>query len=1354
MLDFIDITYKKYKDVRQYYPEFIVKPSKDLMVRGGEFYAIWDEENDIWSTDKFRAYELINKDVENYCKELIESNPERGYKVEFMDIRMYDNNLAEKFSKYLRHIDSNFKSLDSNVTFSNTEITRSRYSSFKLDYPLEECPIDAYEELMSTLYAPEERQKLEWAIGSIIQGDSKKIQKFFILYGDSGTGKSTFLNILQWLFDGYCGTFEAKSLGSGSEFGLEALKSNPLVAIDNEADLSRIFDNTRLNSIVAHEKLIVNAKYTKKYEMKFNSMLFMGSNKPVQMTDSKTGLKRRLIDISPTGNLVPQKRYNELIEKIHKFERPGIAWHCLKLYEELGPRFYNGYEPVMMFYRTNAFFNFVEDSYLTFKNQDYTTLKQAYDMYKQYMADNMPHSTPMTKMAVRDELDGYFREHKDEATINDVHVRHLYSGFKKELFDKNKNKRSVVSELSVKKVKDEDWLDLKEWKHGEPNVLNEYLKDCKAQYATKSGTPNVSWTTCRTKLSQLDCSKEHYVNSPENLIVIDFDIKNADGEKDFELNKSFAIKWPKTYAETSKSGGGIHLHYLYSGDVQQLQHKFDENIEVKVYTGDQALRRKLIKCNSIDIATISSGLPLKERMKEVVSVKTVKNANGIRRMVIRNLNKEFGSTTVSMHFIEKILDEAYESGVTYDISDLKPAIVSFAANSTNQAKHCLKLIDNLKFKSADLENLDYAPDLTMGESFKEKPIAFYDVEVFPNLFLVNWKFEGKDKPVTRMINPTPEQIEELVRTTRLVGFNCRRYDNHMLWARMMGYTEEQLFKLSQRIISTDKKSKDKNCFFGEAWNLSYTDVYDYAKTKQSLKKWEIQLKIHHQELGLPWDKPVPKELWEQVAEYCDNDVIATEAVWNETQGDFKARCMLVKLVEKMHGIKATENDTTNSLSTKIIFGNNKKPQSEFIYTDLSEEFPGYEFDRGVSHYKGFETGEGGMVWSDPGIYGYSKTFDVTSMHPSTIIALNLFGDKYTKVFADLVELRKSIKHGEFDKARKMFDGALAEFLDNEDDAGVLGDALKIVINSIYGLTSASFENAFRDPRNIDNIVAKRGALFMINLKEEVEKMGYKVFHIKTDSIKVANPDERVERFISEYGAKYGYGFEVEHEWEKICLINDAVYIGKVTETDGDWLKACKKADKKGEPHPTRWTATGTQFAVPYVFKTLFSHEPLIFDDYCETKSVTSSLYLDFNEDLPDVTMWETLKSLRATKEDDLRKKDRVLISEYSDLTDEELDANIAEGHNYHFVGKVGLFCPVVSGAGGGILLRDQNGKFYSATGADGFRWKESETVRELGQQDMIDIVYYETLVAKAIAAINQFGDFGSFVDPEPLDISA
>lgn len=34
-----------------------------------------------------------------------------------------------------------------------------------------------------------------------------------------------------------------------------------------------------------------------------------------------------------------------------------------------------------------------------------------------------------------------------------------------------------------------------------------------------------------------------------------------------------------------------------------------------------------------------------------------------------------------------------------------------------------------------------------------------------------------------------------------------------------------------------------------------------------------------------WDKPVPEDMWETVAKYCSNDIIATEAVFNARKED-------------------------------------------------------------------------------------------------------------------------------------------------------------------------------------------------------------------------------------------------------------------------------------------------------------------------------------------------------------------------------------------------------------------------------------------------------------------------------------
>lgn len=118
-------------------------------------------------------------------------------------------------------------------------------------------------------------------------------------------------------------------------------------------------------------------------------------------------------------------------------------------------------------------------------------------------------------------------------------------------------------------------------------------------------------------MSDIDTSKLHYVKIPENHIVIDFDIPDDEGNKCFEKNLEAASKWPKTYAELSKSGAGIHLHYIYSGDVSKLSRVYGDHVEVKIFSGNSSLRRKLTRCNDVPIATISSGLPLKGESKVI-----------------------------------------------------------------------------------------------------------------------------------------------------------------------------------------------------------------------------------------------------------------------------------------------------------------------------------------------------------------------------------------------------------------------------------------------------------------------------------------------------------------------------------------------------------------------------------------------------------------------------------------------------------------------------------------------------------------------------------------------------------------
>lgn len=1243
------------------------------MIQGHRFYAIWDEANNIWTTNEYRVAgiidELITAEYEKAKSEGIEAIP--------LYLKNFSSGQWTKWVNYTRLLPDRFHLLNGKIIFADTPTSKKDYSSKRLNYSMAAGDTPAYDKIMETLYLPEERQKLEWAIGAIISGDSKKLQKFIVLYGEGGTGKGTVLNIIKKLFGGedpkpgdptYWAPFTAKELvGKNNDFALEQFASNPLVAIDSDSDLSRISDNSTLNSLISHETVSVNEKHKSKYPAKFDSFIFCGSNSPVKITNAKSGLIRRLIDVYPSGNKIDGRSYHKLMNQID-FELGGIAFKCLQTYNELGLHFYDKYIPTEMLIETNDFYNFIEDSILTFSNEEFITLKQAWAMYKEYCEDaNVAY--PYTKRLFQTELKSYFNEFKEQDVCDGVHVRNVYKGFRSDKYSgkvvsipEEEKALTEPPEASEGHASGVSWIELKK----QPSKFDIYCKDCVAQYSSGHGTPNYKWCNVTTKLCDINPYRLHYVKVPISLIVIDFDLTDENGEKSLDKNIEAASAFPPTYAEVSKSGKALHLHYIYDGDPETLAVVYQPGVEIKVFSGNSSLRRKLTLCNDLDISHLSSGLPLREEKKsKMLSPIVLKNEKSLRTLIFKHLNKDIvPSTRQSVDLIASILEDAYDRGMQYDVSDLQPILWQFASTSTHQSQYCIQKVAEMHLKSKD-ERDDVATN-------SDKPIIFYDVEVFPNVLIVCYKIQGEEI-IYRLFNPKAHEIESLISSGRLVGFNNRKYDNHILYARILGYSNAAIFDLSQKLVGNAKDAT-----FLEAYNLSFADVYDFCSTKQSLKKWEIDLGIHHLENAYAWDEDLPEDKWEEVAEYCCNDVVATEAVFNARYEDFVARTIL----SEWSGLSI--NSSTRMHATKIIFGNNKHPQLNYV--DLSIQFPGYKFDHGISTYRGEITGEGGYVYAEPGIYYNVALLDIASMHPHSILAMDMFGE-YTKNFKNLVDCRIHIKKKEYDEAKKMLPESVHRYLTDENSKA-LSFALKIVINSIYGYTKAHFDNPFKDPRNVDNIVAKRGALFMINLKHEVQKRGYTVAHIKTDSIKIPDATPEIIQFVVDYGESYGYFFEHEATYERMCLVNDAVYIARYG---------------TGE-----WTATGTQFQVPYVFKTLFSKEPIEFTDMCETKSVTSALYLDFDENLPEGE------------------------------------------HNYVFVGRIGLFCPVKAGRGGGRLLRKNTNnkgetKYDAVTGTKGYRWLESETIKNADYISKIDLSYYDSLVIAAKEAINTFGDVEQFI---------
>lgn len=1401
-MDFYTIETRPGKGNRmEVYPEYKVCRTKDLIIRGGNFYVVYDDETGKWTEDKVVIQTVIDGDIDKKIAELNEAQRESDERFKY--VPKYLGNFSSthwlKFDQYVRSLpDTKNVILDKEVTFKGQPTVKKDYVSKELPYSLSDGSYDAWDEMLDTLYDPEEREKIEWAIGAILCGDAKKIQKFLVFYGPQGSGKSTILNIVMKLFKGYYATFKAENLvNSNDQFGCKFLSSNPLVAIDEDTNLSRIETNATMNKIASHEELEVNEKYKNQYVVKPMCMMMLGTNKPVRITDAKSGIIRRLIDIEPSGRKIrPIRKYEHLNNQIDQ-QLGAIAKHCMDVYqdEKRGMHYYDDYVPERMMFRTDPFFNFMEEHLLEYKEAPYVTANRLWDQWKEYCQNSGIEFT-RKRYEIIDEAKNYFSEfYKDSTHINGEQVRSRFAGLKLEKFihedqqTKNERKKEQLkkeeAEFSEPEVKDDSeaysygWLKLDKTE----SLLDKELAEYPAQYDT--GDPvhplKEKWKDVRTKLKDLDTSKTHFVQGfPEILIGIDFDMKGKDGKKDLKENLKAASKWTPTYAELSNSGRAIHLHYWYDGDVSQLSSLFSDEIEIKVFPKDKnlSLRRRVSRCNDLPIAHISSGLPFKEK-KEMVNWDGVKDEIHLRNIINQAIQKEvrpYGEepkTITCVKYIRDILKQAQDTGLKYDLRDLSEAVYAFAANSHHNSEECLNIYYSMEFlwpKERKETHIFGTMNEPVAEYSDNTPIVILDCEVIQNLTLVVCKELEPDgvpaikknpkdriKKCIRMYNPKPHEIEQLLKM-KIVGHNVIGYDNHILYALYLGYSPEQIFQLSQSIIVHGKRSP-----FYEAKNLSYTDTLDASSEKKGLKKIEIEMHIPHKEMEIDWSKPLPESEWERLAQYCENDVMATEAYYmsKKFQTDFKAR----KILAALTGM--TVNDSTNNLTAQLIFGDAREPWHEFNYPDLKKMFPEYRFEFGKSYYGDELIGEGGRVYAEPGQYYDVVTFDVASMHPTSIIVEQGFGP-YTKNYEDLYKARIAIKHKDYEAAKKMFGGRLAPYLDNPEDAKALSYALKIALNSVYGMTAASFQNRFKDPRNIDNWVAKRGALFMEKLRREVQARGGHVVHIKTDSIKLVNPSKELSDFVLNFGKQYGYNFEIESRYERICLVNHAVYIALRSKEDAEWIEECDKAKERAKEsetpycEPTRWTATGAQFAHPYVFKRLFSHEPMEFWDFCEMKTVKTDLYLDLNERLPDVSDIEKEKAKIQTR---MRKLNKDLLS--SDISDEDkekikaeladlpkdieiLDEEIAKGHSYHFVGKAGEFMPVIPGCGGGLLMRkEDSGGYGYATGAKGYRWLESESMQHLQDwKKYIDIRYFRSLVDDAKDTIGKYCDFNLFVQGE------
>lgn len=1257
-MDFFNIAVRSHGERARY--NYTIEPdfkylSRDLITKGGVVHGFWYGGR--WRTELSELIQIIDNQVLEYANDF--KNKHVSDKVDVKLMNSHSSSVMTNFKKYIQQTTDSDIEFNTRIIFSNETPTREDYSTTQLSYYPQEGETKAFDEMFGLLYESEELTKILWFMGALLTNGMYRIQKFLFLYGGKGSGKGTILKIFKMMFEGYHHGIDLHKLTSGSEFSTAGVKETQLL-IDDDSDISTIKDDTNLLKLTSHEPIMVNNKYQSTYPVTFKGLLVAASNQRFKVRNIDSGIVRRAVVAEPTNLKHKPDDYNRLMELI-KFEIPAIAYKAIQIFSSMGPSYYESYVPYEMMESTDLFYSFMREHAKALG--DKCSLKTASELYKSYLTD-YDYDTSGFKKKAKLELNRYYREFYEQKREGDIVLRNIYEGLKwEDIFPEN---RLAYQKSNKTKTDMLNELDFGEHESEFDKVARTYP----AQYTNFEGNPKLKWDEVSTSLSDIDTKELHFVRLPIHHIVVDFDIKNENGEKDLLLNLKEIQKFPETYAELSKSGNGIHLHYIYEGEVEKLASLYSDNIEIKVFKGKSSLRRKLSLCNNKPIAHLSAGLP--EREEKSILYKDIEvinwNEKKMRAAIKGNLEKKYhDSTKPSVDFIVKIFEDAQKDGIKYDLKDMRQDVLRFAANSSNQSEYCIKAVSKINFCTVENEDADAIQRSSGSTKVEKEDLYFYDIEVFPNLFIVCFKKYGASE-ITKWINPTREQISWLV-DRPLVGFNNRRYDNHIIYSALCGADNLELYRQSQRIIN------DKNAGSGmnrSAYELSYTDIYDYcnAGNKKSLKKWEVELGIKHLEFELPWDQPVPEDKWEEAADYCCNDVVATEAVFDATQADFNARLILSEL----SGL--SPNATTNQHTTAIIFEGDRKDVTdrELVYTDLSEMFPGYKYSFGKSEYRGEDPGEGGYVYAEPGVYTNVALLDVASMHPTSIEQLNMFG-RYTKNFSDIKRARLEIKHGNLEAAAELFGGRLKPFLGDKESATALSDGLKTAINSVYGLTSAGFDTQFKPKQNVDNIVAKRGALFMIDLKHAVQERGYTVAHIKTDSIKIPNADQSIIDFVFDFGRKYGYDFEHEATYSRLALVNKSTYICQV-----GWSPKEKKIGT--------WSATGAQFQEPYVFKTLFSKEPLEVKDFFLSKEVK--------------------------------------------------DAAIYLGD--HFIGRI---AELYASNTGDDVFRVKEEKKGAVAGTKGHKWKLSN---DWSNYKDVDMSFYKQLVIDAVSAIKAVGDASIMID--------
>ena len=409
-------------------------------------------------------------------------------------------------------------------------------------------------------------------------------------------------------------------------------------------------------------------------------------------------------------------------------------------------------------------------------------------------------------------------------------------------------------------------------------------------------------------------------------------------------------------------------------------------------------------------------------------------------------------------------------------------------------------------------------------------LLFYDIEVTAFDSLVVFLNRNKEEVAhfwnnrDRKTAEDPsgfEDIPDLIRDKTLVGYNNYFYDDNILTVMMNSATSMPNFikATNDKIISGERFSGRKSPLIRSLDTMQQIDV-----SHPSLKQIEGNMGISIVESSVDFNigRPLTDAEREEMLFYCRHDVAATVDIFNLRQKSYfdTKESLLTMMPEDKRTSAARWNTTT--LSANILLGDTglvawEKHGVPAKYWRNVEDIPSTVWDMWEDITGSMEavTGKGRSVKMKA--YGCTFVFGLGGLHGAPdkpLVASNIKLADVGSMYPSLIKMLRALGD-----ATDLYDSIRLERLSIKHSDPVRAGALKLILNSVYGLFKSQYSTLFNPMASATVCIYGQIALF--KLCGMLHDAGYKIINANTDGVAFIDDPE--------LGGAYLY---ICKEWEK------------------------------------------------------------------------------------------------------------------------------------------------------------------------------------------------------------------------------